>query len=177
MAQTLPHAPQLSLSVAMFTHVVPPSPQSPNPVAHAHCPPLHTMLASHAWPQAPQWFASVWVLVQTLLQRLSPLAQPQVPLSQASYPFVQGVPQRPQLRGSLVVSVHSPLQQDAPPHVSPQPPQLFGSEAVSAMPPELELDEEEPVEHDISPDTHWPSLHTCSGVHTLSHVPQFFGSQ
>lgn len=67
----LPHAPQWSLSVWVFTHSLPHK-SSPVPQPGAQAPPTHAMLppvgaGGHALPHAPQWALSLEVLTQAPL--------------------------------------------------------------------------------------------------------------
>jgi hypothetical protein len=65
-AQTRPHAPQLLLSVCVFTQV---PEQLVCPALHIivegrHVPAVHVCPAGQTLPQAPQLLTSVWVLTQ-----------------------------------------------------------------------------------------------------------------
>jgi hypothetical protein len=135
---TLPHLPQLLVSLVVFLHT----------------PPQHVAPAPHLAPQAPQLLGSVVVLVHTVPltagQEGAAPDQPgrralpwqhddggehgvmgvQVPLLQVLPPG-HTLPQAPQLLASLVVFLHTPPQHVAPaPHLAPQAPQLLGSVVV-----------------------------------------------
>ena len=68
----------------------------------AHVPAEHTSPAGHAVPQAPQLPLSVWVLVQTPPQRVSPVWQlgEHVPPEQ-TWPAGQALPHAPQFWSSV----------------------------------------------------------------------------
>jgi hypothetical protein len=58
--QTVPHAPQLALSVVRLTHA---PLQTEVPAGQAHAPLTQSAPVGHAWPHAPQLAADVCVLV------------------------------------------------------------------------------------------------------------------
>ena len=68
---------------------------------------MQTCPAWQTVPQLPQLFGSLRS-TQRLPQRRKPLGHWQMPLAQ--FPAPQLLPHAPQLAGSLVVFVHSPLQ-------------------------------------------------------------------
>lgn len=191
----LPHMPQLLPSELTSAHVPAPPPPIPKPPMHAvspvgqlQLPPLHVAPFGHTLPQPPQ--SRVFVCVSThapfMPHDVSPVGQPAVHVPLTHWlPGPQRFPHVPQLRGSLVVSVHTPLQLVVPaPHVHvpleqlapveqmlPQVPQLLGSVDVSVH---ALLQSVCPVAHDPA---HMPLEHTgVAPVHAVAHVPQLFGS-
>jgi hypothetical protein len=129
--QTLPQLPQLS--------------ESP-PVVRTHVPSHMVICGGHGWqapptqasipqllPQDPQFAGSVWVLVQSPLHTVWPGVQAHVPSTQL-LAFWHALPQLAQFCASCVKSAHTPLQQALPDgHVTPHPPQLFGSSPATTV--------------------------------------------
>jgi hypothetical protein len=64
-------------------------------------------------PHLPQFFASLFMLVQALLQAVWPVGQVQAPLTQVA-PVAQVVPQVPQLVVLDRMSLHVPPQSPCP---------------------------------------------------------------
>jgi hypothetical protein len=121
-----------------------------SPAGHAHTPFSHAPPNAHAVPHAPQF--ALLVCRSTHIMPIIPNPPPghdfwpagqpawQVPFTQMLF-APQWMPQPPQLRGSLLVSVHWPMQgvsppphthapvtHDAPvPQIVPQVPQSKGS--------------------------------------------------
>jgi len=164
-----------------------------SPVGHEHDPPEHVPPAGQVVPQAPQLPLLVCRFTHTIplpmgpppMHSVSPVGQPAVhtPLTQVlSGP--QRLPHVPQLRGSVSVSVHVPLQlvsppphthapfvQEAPvPHCVPHAPQSNGSlersthALLQLVVPPLHVVVQTPCEQT------WPP------VHTVAQAPQLFGS-
>jgi hypothetical protein len=80
-----------------------------SPPGQAQVPLVHEAPNAHAWPHAPQFCGSVWVLMHTPLQLWAPPGHVQTPLWHVWLPG-QTWPHDPQLPGSLVVSTQTPLQ-------------------------------------------------------------------
>jgi hypothetical protein len=166
-AQTVPHEPQLRLSVDVSTHEVllPPKPMNVHavsPLLHtmpaspdAHLPLEHTALPLHRVPQEPQLLLSVCALTHALPHCVSPAPHAHVPPLHAAL-VGHWCPQLPQLSASVCVSTHAllqlvrfveqvtlhapALQTGVPPsawHGRPQPPQLFGSLWIAVHAPPL----------------------------------------
>lgn len=157
-AHWFPHAPQFAALVLVSTHVcvVPPPPPKPPPpcVVHSVCPDAHPSVhapLTQVWspvqrfPHAPQFVLLDVVSTQVPLQLVSPPPQTHWPFEQLE-PVPQALLHAPQSFGSLDVSthappqfvspaaqlvVHCPFEHTPPSHVTPQPPQLFGSLCVS----------------------------------------------
>jgi hypothetical protein len=113
---TLPHAPQLLLSLSIFVvqPVIPP--QLAKPGAHtAHVPPKQDSPVGHTLPHAPQLFASFWKLTHIPMQFVNPGMHgiSHNPFVHTS-PVGHAVPQAPQLLGSEAM-----LTQDDPQLVRP----------------------------------------------------------
>jgi hypothetical protein len=86
--------------------------QALSPEGHAHVPFVQDPPAAQAVPHVPQLPMLVWRSTQVPLHIESPVAHPVVQtLFTHSSPIMQRLPQPPQLRGSLVGSMH------APPHI------------------------------------------------------------
>lgn len=94
------------------------APQSAPPEGHTHTPAAHVCPAPHGVPHVPQLVLLLFRSTQAPPQFISPGLQP---------------------------AAHCPALHTMPPQLVPQPPQLFGSELMSAQ----------PVLHAI-----WPGLHT-----------------
>jgi hypothetical protein len=128
MVQRLPHVPQFVALVCVSTHCEPiigpiPPVHAVSPLGHEQVPPLHVPPAGHALPQDPQFAVLVFVSTQVVppigpmpVHAVSPVGQPasHAPATQV-LPRPQRLPHVPQLFGSVVVSVHSPLQLVSPP--------------------------------------------------------------
>src|SRR2546421_730258 len=70
------------------------------PIGQVHAPAVHTAFGPHALPQAPQFFASVMVLVQALAHTTCPIGQaPHTPELHLA-PSAHALPHIPQLAGS-----------------------------------------------------------------------------
>ena len=112
-AHTVPHAPQLLLSVCALTHA-PPHDTRPSP--HEHAPATHVRPAPHALPHAPQLARSVWRSRQTppQLDRPPPQTTVQAP-PEHTWPAGHRVPHAPQWLLSVSRSRHTPLQLVVPP--------------------------------------------------------------
>jgi hypothetical protein len=86
------------------------------PAGHRHAPEAQLAVAGHALPHAPQFVASVSVLVQ--------------PPAQQAWPSPQVAPHAPQFCGSVCVLLHSREQQVRPaPQATPHSPQFASSTA------------------------------------------------
>jgi len=119
--QTLPHAPQLLGSVAVFTQA---PLQRLSPPVHAHEPPLQVCPLRQAMPQPPQFLGSLFVLISQpsiglLLQSLKPGLQDwmaQAPDWQAGVALLteQTMPQPPQFLVSVWVFTQAPLHSTCP---------------------------------------------------------------
>jgi hypothetical protein len=132
--QTLPHAPQLALSVCSFTHALPhwvrlaPGVQNG---AHAPCeqraPPA--AVAPQTFPQAPQLVGLEARSAHWPLQSVgrAPAVHPHAPFTHCCPP-VHARPQAPQLPALVVVSTQAPLQLVVP-----------GAHIVAQTPPEQTL--------------------------------------
>ena len=172
---------------------------------------MHTPGAAHGDPHFPQLAGSVFVSLQPVGQHVSP-GEHAGPVPQNAIgvqtlatqlsPAGQGLPQAPQLFGSVCVSmqpvaqhwsggVHAgpvlhpigtlqklPTQVLSGGHGIPQPPQLVGSVVVSLHPE---------VQHTSEPlqagpplqaivDWHMPPAHLSPGAHGMPQPPQLFGS-
>jgi hypothetical protein len=174
------HMPQLEGSVASVVH----SPlQLVWPAAHTvvHAPLEHTLFAPvHALPQLPQFFGSLWVLVQTLSQSLPSLKHWQLPAWQV-VPVGHFVAQPPQLPLSDCSLTHAPLHMTSPPgqmhlppvhvsptaHAVPQPPQSAGLLDVSTQTPPQYVGVPVPAGH-----VHALFTHVEPPVQALPHPPQ-----
>ena len=83
----MPQAPQLALSVCVFTQTAAmPAPQEVWPEGHWHAPATQVRPAPHALPQAPQLALSVCVSTQL---PLIPMPQKSRPEGHAQEPAVQ----------------------------------------------------------------------------------------
>ena len=160
--QTVPHAPQLLVAVAVL--VSQPSValplQLPKPALHAataQLPAVHVAVAfgsAQMREQAPQLAMEVWMFTS------HPLAGA---LSQSRYPFAHDITvQRPALHPGV------PL---ATVHTTPQPPQLATDELRSVSHPFAELPSQSPrpVMQTVVPQT--PAVHVP--VQFAPHAPQF----
>jgi hypothetical protein len=120
--QTVPHEPQLRLSVERSTHDVALPPKKPknahavNPLLHtmpaspvAHVPPEQTELPLHRVPQEPQLVLSVCVFTHALPHCVSPAPQEQLPPLHVA-PVGHWWPQLPQLNASVCMLTHALLQ-------------------------------------------------------------------
>jgi hypothetical protein len=162
-SQTLPHPPQLLVSVAVLTSqpfAGFPS-QSAKPGLHAatvqalleH--PAVPFAMTHVWPQAPQSFGSFWVLISQPLAGL---------WSQSEYPALQDA------------TVQLPPVQPATPFCSlqtwPQPPQSFTVVPVLTSQPLAGLPSQsaKPGLHD--PTVHAPAAHPADPLATEQTRPQ-----
>jgi hypothetical protein len=143
----LAQLPQLLKSVIRSTHV---PLQFVIPLGQPQVPPEHVPALGHAWPQAPQLLAFVWVLTQAPLHtsgaapghahwpptQLPPVGQlcPHVPQSVA---LVVRLTQAPlQTSGASPGQVHcEPVQVAFVGQACPQVPQLPLSMVVSTQPP------------------------------------------
>jgi hypothetical protein len=97
MAQAVPHAPQLVMSLVRFAHR---APHSELPAAQSQVPPAQTAPAGQALPQAPQFAGSFSGSMQVPLQLRKFGLQRQAPPAQNS-PTPQRLPQLPQFVPSL----------------------------------------------------------------------------
>ena len=118
MAHCWLHAPQLRLSLVVFTHeplhVVSAAPPSVAVHVVVHVPLLHTWPAAHAMPQPPQFCGSLAIAVQAPpLHGTPPLAQAHVPAVHC-LPEAQRVLHVPQLALSLWPLMHTPPQKKSP---------------------------------------------------------------
>lgn len=148
-------APQLFASLARSTQALLQSVSAgPASVPHdvVHTPAAQTLplppSAAQEFPQLPQLFGSLWVAVQTPLQRCPPFAHWQTPLWQV-VPPVQRMLQPPQFASSVCWFTHwvphrrrpeaqthfPPLQVSPAGHWTPQPPQFCGFVAGSTQTP------------------------------------------
>jgi hypothetical protein len=182
--QATPQAPQLLASVCVFTQAPVHAVRSSLPHMVAHAPVEHTWLVPHAVVHVPQCWGSLWVFVQTPLQRTPPLGHVHVPLAHV-WPPVQTTPQAPQLFGSpftLVqappqssccvgqpVALHLPARQASPAaHFMLQPPQFWKSASVSThLPPQSVCPTGQP---------HFPALQTWFAAQTVPQPPQLLRS-
>jgi hypothetical protein len=96
---TVPQAPQLLLSVAVFTHA---PPHEVVPAGQAQAPAAQLVPPVQALPQAPQLALSVDVSTQAPPQAVVPAGQVHTPATQ-DLPPVQALPQAPQLALSVDV--------------------------------------------------------------------------
>ena len=102
-AQTLPHEPQLLLSLVKSWQTL--EPHGPDPGGHAHVLLMHTMPAVQTFPHEPQLPASLVVSVHCPLQTVP--RHLHVPPSQTSFAG-QTAPQAPQFAASCDTSMHAP---------------------------------------------------------------------
>jgi hypothetical protein len=113
-AQTVPHAPQLFRSNAVFTQVLL---QLVSPVAQVHVPFTQPDVAAVPWqtvPHAPQLKRSFWRSRQMLPQFAWPTGHWHEPATHCCTPE-QERPHMPQLARSLWRSMHRPLHRPKPP--------------------------------------------------------------
>ena len=181
--QTLPHAPQLSSSVAKLTHTVPHLLSvSGQPVAHF--PPLQTSPAAQLVPQPPQFCTSVAVFTHWPLQSFVPAGHEQLDAVHVAPP-TQATPHAPQLEPSVTVSTHAPLhtvsggshcvwqwpvwQTEPDPQTVLQVPQLLELLWVSTQAP---LQRDCPTRQ-----VHVLLTQLAPLPHASPHPPQFFGSE
>jgi hypothetical protein len=176
-----PQALQLSVLLVVSTQLLL---QFVSPAAHdsAHTPFEHTCPAAHTFPQVPQLFGSLCVWMHTLLQRI-PFWHWQTPAWHV-VPAAQRALHPPQLAlfversrqllpHCVVPPVHwqVPATHDSPDavlHVTPHPPQLFGS-AWSAM--------HAPLQYACpGGQVHTPPTHVEVAPHAFAQAPQLFGS-
>ena len=116
---------------------------------YVHMPAVHAWNAPQVVPQAPQLFASVWVLVQVVSQQSgvapsagqkpAPQVSPQTPLWHIS-PVAQIVAQEPQCAVSVLVLTQIVPQQVSPvPHehwiVPPHPSEIEPQKLAGQVPP------------------------------------------
>jgi hypothetical protein len=166
---------------------IPPPMHAISPVGQLHVPPEQVAPLGHTLPQPPQsrLFVCVSTHAPAMPHDVSPVGHPVVQLPPTHWlPGPQRFPHIPQLRGSVVVSVHAPLQLVVPApqvhmlltqlapagHTLPQLPQSLGSDVVSTH---ALLQLVCPVAHDV---VHAPLEQTCPLPQTLPHAPQLFGS-
>jgi hypothetical protein len=164
-----------------------------SPVGHEHVPPEQLPPAGQVLPQVPQLPLLVCRSTQTMpfpiipppMHSVSPVGQPAVHVPPTHVLFgPQRSPQVPQFRGSVSVSVQTPLQLVSPPphthepfvqlepvpHWVPQAPQSNGSlvrlthALLQLVRPPVQVVVQRPCEHT------WPV------AHTVPHPPQLFGS-
>lgn len=193
-AHTAPHWPQLFSSEVTSTQAFWQS-VWPGPQTTVHVPPMHEVPAAHALPHTPQFAESLSRRAQALphgekgavqvMPHLLPLhtAPPLGGMGQA-------FPHAPQFPALDVVSTQAASQDMVPagqrsrhcppahalfaPHLTPQPPQLFGSMlvAMQAFPhrlrPALQLKSHAPLAQTATA--------SAGATHTLPHAPQFIGS-
>jgi hypothetical protein len=112
----LPHPPQFALSVAVFTHTLPPSTAHDVwPVPHwlvlvpVHAPATQTCPAAHATLHMPQLAGSTLVWTQLCPHCVVPPLQlsAQAPCEHTC-PAAHALPHLPQLSGSFVVLLQTP---------------------------------------------------------------------
>jgi hypothetical protein len=145
--QTVPHLPQLVLSVCVLVQNAPASVVHVVswPQENAHVPPAQTCPVAHCLPQSPQLAGSVDVLMQEPLHVLL---------------------------GGLQKSEHCPELQTCPAwQALPHLPQLSKSELRSAQVPAPHS-----VCVPVHPTAHVPLEHTRPPPQVAPHEPQFFGS-
>jgi hypothetical protein len=116
--QTVPHIPQLSMSVFVSTHA-PPHAVFPighttahDPLTHDHVPPPMIVPASappHVLPHFPQFALSDFTSTHALPHFVAPLGHWQLPCTHVAVAG-QLVPHLPQLAGSVLVSTQTLLQ-------------------------------------------------------------------
>ena len=181
--QTLPHEPQLLLSVPSLTHF----------------PAQQLIPVPQAFPHAPQFLLSVLVLTHDVPHAVGVAAEqvePQTPPLHVADPLPavgpgHTLPQAPQLNGSLLVLLHVvPLQRLGVGfvHVSPHTPKMqvvapvpdAGAEHLLPHAPQLLVSVNSLTHtplHNVSPKghTHNPSRH-APPVHVLPHPPQLLVS-
>jgi hypothetical protein len=115
--QRVPQAPQLFASDERSTHALPPRPipmHSVSPAEHEQEPPMQGAPVGHAFPQLPQFAFDVWTLTHAApppgpapSHMVSPVEQPMTHApAEHIEPPGHRLPQPPQLRGSVCVSVH-----------------------------------------------------------------------
>jgi hypothetical protein len=164
-----------------------------SPAGHTHVPLSHAPPNGHPLPHAPQFALLVWRSTHVMPiipnpppgQDVWPAGQPawQDPFTHM-LPPPQCTPQPPQLRGSLLVSVHWPMQvvspaphahmpftHDAPvPQIVPQAPQSNGSfiRSTHAL-----LQFVSPLPQLV---VHTPEEQTWPVPHAIPQPPQFLGS-
>jgi hypothetical protein len=151
----------------------------------AQAPAAHTSAAGQAFPQLPQFFGSLWVLVQTPAQLCSPVGQEETHLpAWHAWSRPQAWPQLPQSAASvwrltqLPLQVVSPVGQmgtqlpaaQNPGQNKPQPPQLLGSVCV-------ETQKQAPLAPQlVSPlgqlQPQSPPTHCCPAPQARPHLPQ-----
>ena len=191
---TLPHAPQLALSLVVFTHAPPghcvgvagPHVVEQTPPEQTHCvAPGGSGCAVQLCAHVPQLFTSDARLTQRPLQSAWPAGHAHMPFEHC-WPCAHVVAHAPQWSVSLVKSTHAPLQfvSVAPPSVAqvsahapleqtgavtgqtlPQPPQLVGELCVDVQTP---LQSVPPFGH-----RHAPPRHVVPPVHATLQAPQF----
>jgi len=143
-AQTTPQAPQFDVSLSTETHT---PPQSAKPAGQTHFAATQERPPPHTTPQAPQLAELLVRSTQLWPQAVKGGIQPPThdPARQKLALLGQALPQLPQFCGSLASErqtppqatvpagqAHDPAKQDWPPtQARPQPPQWFGSVAVS----------------------------------------------
>jgi hypothetical protein len=193
--QRLPHVPQSCPLVCRFTHIsaiMNMTVHAVSPAGHTHVPPWHAPPNGHPLPHAPQFALLVFRFTQVMPiipnppgHDVSPVGQPawQVPFTHM-LPMPQWTPHAPQLRGSLLVSVHWPMHvvsaalhvhipftHEAPvPQIVPQVPQSKGSVVRSTQ----------ALLQSVSPfpqiNAQMPEEQTHPAPHAIPQPPQFLGS-
>jgi hypothetical protein len=103
----VPHAPQLSLSRVVSTHVPGAVPQfiSPPVQSVVHVPLMHDSPVPHMFPHAPQFCSSSIVFAHVPSQLVSSAPQHRPLMHSSAAPVSQVVPHAPQFVGSMLTSV------------------------------------------------------------------------
>ncbi len=109
LVHTVPHDPQLFLSLFLFVHALPQK-SGLAAIEHAHTPDWHVSAAGQAFVHVPQLAWSVCVLVHAEPHSVGvAVGQTHVPDGQV-WLAAQTVPHVPQFFGSVAGVVHVPLQ-------------------------------------------------------------------
>ena len=172
----LPHAPQLSLSFVVLTHLLPQSVDSgvfEQPSTHV--PSLQIgVLPVHALSHVPQWSA-ISDATHLSLQQIWVLSQPLPPQGSTHSPeALQTWP-----LGHTHAAEHSPLLQKAfVAQVWPQEPQLSASvlRSVQVSPQHVALGQPESQDPVGLMAEHRPLMQCSSAAHSMPQEPQFFVS-
>ena len=181
--QTVPHPPQLFLSLDVSVQTPPHAVPVPG---HLHAPDMQCWPPVHATHVAPQCVSSVEVLAHVPSGQSTCGAMHDVLHAEPvqTCPVGHTWPHVPQLSLSVAVSVQvephkvvEPVQMQLPPlhdvppvHGLPQPPQFFGSLSMSTHDPlQLIL-----VPEHVAP--HADDSHTSPEAHALLQSPQWAGS-
>ncbi len=179
-AQNTPHAPQLNVSVCVFTHR---PKQSVWPAGHAaQDPAMQAWPAGQTTPHMPQLLTSLATVRHTPLQLSCPAGQTHTPAEHVM-PAMQNRPHAPQLIESVAVLTHRLKQFVCPAghvtqlpvaqtwvaaHAVPQLPQFDGSVCVNAQRP---LHTTAPEKHE-----HTLALQKRPPVQTVPQPPQLLES-